>query len=575
MRLIKSYVNRKMSFFDFFAWFLAMPLALWLRLEGSWSVIDYRSLLAFTLITACTFFVTGLLLALYSVRLFRVSFDELVTLAICSSFTGMLMFIFELTFDFLAVPRSLPIIATGTALLLQVSIRGLYKGYYQLLSSETDESSKTCLVYGAGIVGERVSREVLDSGSTLRLIGFIDDNKDKSLLRINGKRVLGGLRDLEQILSTVHIDYIFVAIASLNSMKLMELEKATKSRQIKLRIIPSLSEMVERDLFLTKMTDLSEEDLLSRPTRNYLLDNFEKFISKKRILVTGAAGSIGSEVVRQLSTFSDSEVFLLDRDESGLLEASQTISPQSNLSDKSIILADIRDTERIESILSSLKFDIVIHAAALKHLNLLERYPDEAFKTNFLGSKNLIDAALINNVPYFVNISTDKAADPISVLGKSKLMVENYLANNPKIWTGDKKYLSVRFGNVLGSKGSFLNTFRKQINLGGPVTVTDPNVTRYMMSISEAVQLVLISLVEGNNGDILILEMGEPKRILDVANRMIEKSGMPVQIQFVGLSPGEKLQEVLIAKNERFEKIENFPIMRICKEEDGKEFVRS
>lgn len=575
MLLIKKYVNRKMSFFDFFAWFISMPLALWLRLEGSWSVLDYPSLLTFTLIAACTFFVTGLSLALYSVRLYRISFDELATLAICSSLTGMLIFIVELTFDFLAVPRSLPIIAAGTALLLQVSIRALYKGYYQLISSETDENNKTCLIYGAGVAGERVSREVLDSGSALRLIGFIDDNTDKSSLRINGKRVLGGLRDLEQILSTVHIDYIFVAIASLNLTKLIELEKVTKSRQIKLRIIPSLSEMVERDLSLKEMTDLREEDLLSRPTRNYLLDNFEKFISKKRILVTGAAGSIGSEVVRQLSIFSDADVFLLDRDESGLLEASQAISLQSTLNDKSIILADIRDTERIQSILSSLKFDIVIHAAALKHLNLLERYPDEAFKTNFLGSKNLIDTALINNVPYFVNISTDKAADPISVLGRSKLMVENYLANNPNIWTGDRKYLSVRFGNVLGSKGSFLNTFRKQIKSGGPVTVTDPNVTRYMMSISEAVQLVLISLIEGENGDTLILDMDKPKKILDVANSMIEKSGRPIQIQFVGLSPGEKLHEVLIAEGERFERIRNLPIMRICKEEDGKEFVRS
>jgi dTDP-glucose 4,6-dehydratase len=217
------------------------------------------------------------------------------------------------------------------------------------------------------------------------------------------------------------------------------------------------------------------------------------------------------------------------------------------LANQNIILADIRDSERLSEIINKLSPDIIFHAAALKHLAILEKYPDEAFKTNVTGTKNLIDAALKNGVKYFVNISTDKAADPISQLGKTKLLTERMIS---KINDSDKKYISVRFGNVIGSNGSFLNTFRHQIKLGGPIKVTHPDVTRYFMTVSEAVHLVLQSILIGECGETLILDMGDPVSIDSVAKHMINISGKNIQIEYTGLRKGEKLHEALISANE-------------------------
>lgn len=446
-------------------------------------------------------------------------------------------------------------------------MRGLARNLYEIRNVNLLSANKPCLIYGAGRAGEHISRQVIANGAQYSLLGFIDDDPSKVKNKINGKKVLGSLKELDEILQSNPIELILVAIQNLSSKKLETLEMAARENNCKVKIIPSLSELLEGPIRLSSMNEVREEDLLSRQTHRHIDHRFQNFIKQKKILITGAGGSIGSEVARQLSVFQSTEVFLLDRDESGLLETALSINNNANLRDNNIILADIRDSERIKSIFSSSRFDIVIHAAALKHLNLLERYPEEALKTNYLGSKNVIDSALSNGIPYFVNISTDKAADPISVLGESKLKVEQYVS---KIVPGDtfnRKYISVRFGNVLGSKGSFLNTFRKQIDSGGPVTVSHPEVSRFMMSISEAVQLVLQSLIEGEHGEILVLDMGEPIKILDVAKRMIDNSGKPIEIVFTGLSPGEKLREVLIAQDETFTRSKDTPILHILKSE--------
>lgn len=559
--------KRRLAFVDFICWFIALPLGIWLRLEGNWYQENLLSILSFTFISAIVFLVVSTVLSLYNNKSYLASFDEVVALGISSLVSGLLLLIIQLVFKFPGIPRSVPVISTGAALILHLFVRGLARNLYEIRNVNLLSANKPCLIYGAGRAGEHISRQVIANGAQYSLLGFIDDDPSKVKNKINGKKVLGSLKELDEILQSNPIELILVAIQNLSSKKLETLEMAARENNCKVKIIPSLSELLEGPIRLSSMNEVREEDLLSRQTHRHIDHRFQNFIKQKKILITGAGGSIGSEVARQLSVFQSTEVFLLDRDESGLLETALSINNNANLRDNNIILADIRDSERIKSIFSSSRFDIVIHAAALKHLNLLERYPEEALKTNYLGSKNVIDSALSNGIPYFVNISTDKAADPISVLGESKLKVEQYVS---KIVPGDtfnRKYISVRFGNVLGSKGSFLNTFRKQIDSGGPVTVSHPEVSRFMMSISEAVQLVLQSLIEGEHGEILVLDMGEPIKILDVAKRMIDNSGKPIEIVFTGLSPGEKLREVLIAQDETFTRSKDTPILHILKSE--------
>ena len=527
-----------------------------------WSVV-----LTLVFISAIVFLVVSTALSLYNNKSYLASFDEVVALGISSLVSGLLLLIIQLVFKFPGIPRSVPVISTGAALILHLFVRGLARNLYEIRNVNLFSANKPCLIYGAGRAGEHISRQVIANGAQYSLLGFIDDDPSKVKNKINGKKVLGSLKELDEILQSSPIELILVAIQNLSSKKLETLEIAARENNCKVKIIPSLSELLEGPIRLSSMNEVREEDLLSRQTHRHIDHRFQNFIKQKKILITGAGGSIGSEVARQLSVFQSTEVFLLDRDESGLLETALSINNNANLRDNNIILADIRDSERIKSIFSSLRFDIVIHAAALKHLNLLERYPEEALKTNYLGSKNVIDSALSNGIPYFVNISTDKAADPISVLGESKLKVEQYVSKIAPGDTFNRKYISVRFGNVLGSKGSFLNTFRKQIDSGGPITVSHPEVSRFMMSISEAVQLVLQSLIEGEHGEILVLDMGKPIKILDVAKRMIDNSGKPIEIVFTGLSPGEKLREVLIAQDETFTRSKDTPILHILKSE--------
>lgn len=559
--------KRRLAFVDFICWFIALPLAIWLRLEGNWYQENLLSILSFTFISAIVFLVVSTILSLYNNKSYLASFDEVVALGISSLVSGLLLLIIQLVSKFPGIPRSVPVISAGAALILQLFVRGLARNLYEIKDGNLLSAGKPCLIYGAGRAGEHISRQVIANGAQYSLLGFIDDDPSKLKNKINGKKVLGSLKELDEILQSSAIELILVAIQNLSSQKLETLEITARENNCKVKIIPSLSELLEGPIRLSSMNEVREEDLLSRQTHRHIDHRFQNFIKEKRILITGAGGSIGSEVARQLSVFQSTEVFLLDRDESGLLETALSINKSANLRDNHIILADIRDSERIKSIFSSSRFDIVIHAAALKHLNLLERYPEEALKTNYLGSKNVIDSALSNGIPYFVNISTDKAADPISVLGESKLKVEQYVSRIATKDTINKKYISVRFGNVLGSKGSFLNTFRKQIESGGPVTVSHPEVSRFMMSISEAVQLVLQSLIEGEHGEILVLDMGKPIKILDVAKRMIDNSGKPIEIVFTGLSPGEKLHEVLIAQDETFTRSIDTPILHILKSE--------
>ncbi|PCN46776.1 hypothetical protein Csp2054_15505 [Curtobacterium sp. 'Ferrero'] len=293
---------------------------------------------------------------------------------------------------------------------------------------------------------------------------------------------------------------------------------------------------------------LDLHDLIGiRPTTPDL-SQVDGLVRGKRVLVTGAGGSIGSELCRQLAALEPSEVIMLDRDETALQQVQVSVSGHGLLDTSDVVLADIRDADAIERVMRVRRPDVVFHAAALKHLPMLEQYPDEAWKTNVLGTRNVLAAAVAADVPVLVNISTDKAANPTSVLGFTKRIAERLTA-----WTAaetGRRYVSVRFGNVLGSRGSMIPLFAELIRAGRPVTVTHPDATRYFMTIPEACHLVIQAAAIAEPGEVLVLDMGEPVRILDVATRMIDVLGGTSDIVFTGLRPGEKLHEELIGSGE-------------------------
>ncbi len=490
----------------------------------------------------------GSIFHLYQGRYVVGSFDEVLGVVVTTLFVGgmgtlVLFFIPPSTF-----PRSTFIIATGIAAASMLGARFLWRGARQ--QKALNREGKRTLIYGAGDAGSQIVTLMLnDRHNEYQPIGFVDDDPRKHHLRRSGIRVLGDSAKLEELCSANDVDTVLIAIAGIQASDLLALDQRLRPLGVAVTIIPTASEIAGGAVKLGDISDVTEEDLMGR--RPIKTDEAEitAFIRGKRILVTGAGGSIGSELVRQICRYLPEALFLLDRDESALHHTQLTLDGSGHLMSPNLILADIRDAERIDEVLSEVQPQIIFHAAALKHLPLLERNPEEAFKTNVRGTANLLQSAVDHNVTHFVNISTDKAADPTSVLGKSKLLTEQLTAGVPE--DSRRTFVSVRFGNVLGSRGSVIETFRFQIQKGGPVTVTDGNVTRYFMTIREAVHLVLQAAVIGNHGETLILDMGSPIRIADLAQHMINRSGRNINIEYTGLRPGEKEHEVLISAQEK------------------------
>jgi FlaA1/EpsC-like NDP-sugar epimerase len=342
---------------------------------------------------------------------------------------------------------------------------------------------------------------------------------------------------------------LLIAIPSADSALIGDISARARELSMDVKVLPAVQNLNARPLDTSDIRDLTDEDLLGRRKVVIDLQQISDYLVNRRVLVTGAGGSIGSELCRQLARFNPAELIMLDRDESALHEVQLSIHGRALLDTPQTVLADLRDEATINHIFDTRKPEVVFHAAALKHLPLLERYPLEAYQTNVLGTLTLLNAAQRTGVGVFVNISTDKAANPISVLGYSKRIAERVTA---AIGQSAKsgKYMSVRFGNVLGSRGSVLMSFRDQIAKGGPLTVTHRGVTRYFMTISEAVQLVIQAGAIGSSGEALVLDMGTPVSIYDVAKQLVANSGKPVEIEIVGLRAGEKVHEELFGDGE-------------------------
>ena len=493
----------------------------------------------------------GFVVGLYRRRWRYGSFDEVAGLIITSVIsTSILMTIRFFDHSINPFPRSVILVGGCAGLFLIAANRYIWRLIREQLRRPTERTAVKILVYGAGEGGIQMVNTMLRNPSSMYLpVGFIDDNPETHRLSISGVPVLGGRESLAEARTKTGASTLLIAIPSADSELINAISTQAQTLNMDVKVVPPVQNLNERPLDPSDIRDLTDEDLLGRRKIQIDLQQISEYLVNRRVLVTGAGGSIGSELCRQLARFNPAELIMLDRDESALHEVQLSIHGRALLDTPQTVLADLRDQATINHIFETRKPEVVFHAAALKHLPLLERYPSEAYQTNVLGTTTLLKAAQKTNVQVFVNISTDKAANPISVLGYSKRIAER-VTSYFGLHSNSGKYISVRFGNVLGSRGSVLMSFRDQIEKGGPVTVTHRGVTRYFMTISEAVQLVIQAGAIGNNGEVLVLDMGSPVSIYDVAAQLVRNSRKQVEIEIVGLRSGEKVHEELFGDGE-------------------------
>ena len=540
---------------DIVAWSAAATMALLMRSSlqdvpniGSLAQDTlFRALPAVVIIQAITGYVVGI----YRHRWRYGSFDEVKGLIVSATVTTTILLLLRFmdrSAD--AFPRSAIIAGGILGLFFTAASRYTWRLAREQLRRPTELTAQKLLVYGAGEGGIQIVNTMLrNPNSPFLPVAFLDDNTATHKLSISGVPVLGGREAIAKVALRTGAKTLLIAIPSADSTLISEISEVARDARLEVKILPAVQSLNEYTVDTSEIRDLTDEDLLGRHRVKINLDEISQYLVNRRVLVTGAGGSIGSELCRQLVRFNPAELIMLDRDESALHELQLSIYGRALLDTPQTVLADLRDERAINDLFETRKPQVVFHAAALKHLPLLERYPHEAYQTNVLGTSTMLKASQRAGVEVFINISTDKAANPISVLGFSKRIAERLTADFA-FRSGPGKYISVRFGNVLGSRGSVLMSFRDQISKGGPVTVTHRGVTRYFMTISEAVQLVIQAGAIGSTGEVLVLDMGKPVNIHDVAEQLVRNSGKPIKIEVVGLRVGEKVHEELFGDGE-------------------------
>lgn len=493
--------------------------------------------------------VAGLASGLYRGRARLASFEEVSWLSAMMLCAGMAASMAALLLAASAIGAALAAIATPLALLCALASRLLWRYLYEQRTVHRSVTSAPLIVFGAGEGGYQVVRAMLrKQDCPYRPVAILDDDPRKRHLRLMGIPVEGGRGSLAAVAKRTGCTVLLVAIPSASADLIREVTDLATETGLQVKVLPGVSHLIDGRVGVVDIRDLDLEDLVGRRPVGPELEQLCQYVKGKRVLVTGAGGSIGSELCRALVLHQPAQLLKLDRDESALHGLQLSLEGHGLLCSADLLLADLRDASTMQRIFAEHRPHIVFHTAALKHLSLLEQYPAEAVQTNVRGTLTVLEAAAAVGVERFVNISTDKAAAPISVLGYSKRITERLTAGVAEKAPG--AYVSVRFGNVLGSRGSVLTAFTAQIAGGGPVTVTHPDVTRYFMTVHEAVRLVLAAGGVGRSGEVLVLDMGQPTRIADVAARLAASAGRPVEIVYTGLRPGEKLHEVLFDPDE-------------------------
>lgn len=495
---------------------------------------------------------------LYSFSWSYVSASELVSLfnatTISFIFLSIAIFISHYFPHFTNFPRSTIFISYILVFIFTSAIRFSKRVYSHRLEFKRIQGQERTLIVGAGDAGEQILRSILSSKIHAYFpIGFVDDNPMKKGVKIHGLNVFGKISDIPAIVTSQQIKQLIIALPSASSTAIRNAVELGKSAGVrKIKIAPPLNEIIRGQVSLKNLRDVDVEDLLGRDAVVLDKKQIEQFIKNKIVLITGAAGSIGSELSRQVAKFKPSLLVLLDQDETGMFHIAGEIKSKFDTVITQSLVADITDKEKMHEVFGRYHPEIVFHAAAYKHVPLMEDQPDEAVKNNIFGTKVLIEASLSARVQKFIFISTDKAVNPTSVMGGSKRISEMLCqAYNQKNST---KFISVRFGNVLNSRGSVIPIFKEQIRRGGPVEVTHPEMQRYFMLTSEACLLVMQAGAMGQGGEVFVLDMGKPVKILDLAREMIRLSGFEpdkdIAIIFTGIRPGEKLFEEILTAQE-------------------------
>jgi FlaA1/EpsC-like NDP-sugar epimerase len=435
--------------------------------------------------------------------------------------------------------------------------RFLWRMYRDTLLSRVENRKRT-LIIGAGAAGTMVARQLLhNNDGDLQPVAFIDDNVKKHNLDILGIPVLGGVEQIAEVVKGLSIDNVIIAIPSLSKKELNQIFQECAKTKAKTQILPRIEDLMTGKLSVNHFRDVQVEDLLGREPVELDIDGISDYVTNKVVLVTGAGGSIGSEISRQISKFNPKQLILLGHGENSIYSIEIELKDKFRDTEIEFIteIADLQDAKKMMTVMSTYNPEVVYHAAAHKHVPLMERNPEEAVKNNIMGTMNIAKAASWNGVETFVMISTDKAVNPTSVMGATKKLAEMIIQHMDQ--NSQTKFVAVRFGNVLGSRGSVIPLFKRQIERGGPVTVTHPDMIRYFMTIPEASRLVIQAGAVARGGEIFVLDMGEPVKIEDLAKNLIKLSGYSIDeigIEYSGIRPGEKLFEELLKEDEVNEK---------------------
>lgn len=529
---------------------LALFISFILRFNGD--VFNYLDFTYFMLISSI-----GLIILLFSNLYNRIwqyaSIGELLTIFKVSALINLLL-VFYIYISRSSFPRSVILINFMTEIFMLGALRfglRLLKDYS--INNNLLVPRTRVLIIGAGDAGEIIIREMNKHPELgKKIIGLIDDDLGKANLEMHGLKVLGNRYDIPKVIEKYAVDEVIIAMPSARGKDIKEIYNLSIQNDVRVKIVPGVYELINGNVNLSQIREVKVEDLLGREQVKLDIKKIARDVEGRTVMVTGAGGSIGSELCRQIARFKPWRLLMLDNYENSLYYLDLEL--KKGFPDIEIIpiISCVRDKERLDNLFASYRPDLVFHAAAHKHVPLMEYNPGEAVKNNIFGTRNLLEVADRYKVDKFVLISTDKAVNPTNVMGATKRVAEMLVqAMNKRSQT---KYMAVRFGNVLGSNGSVIPLFKKQIATGGPVTVTHEEVTRYFMTIPEAVQLVIQAAALGRGGEVFVLDMGEPVKIIDLAKDLIKLSGLKlgedIDIEITGLRPGEKLYEELLHDSE-------------------------
>lgn len=528
-----------------------------LRFDGNWSSIPInftKNILHLALISTVVKVICFIVFRIYDSIWKYAGLYELVSLSLSILFGNIVM----LGYVFLArveIPRSIFLITLVLDIFLIGGIRLVYRIFRSIHNGETIKfkNRKRIMIIGGGDAGAMIIKEIsTHSELKSKAVVIIDDDRDKIGRKINGVPIIGGRDKIVEGVEKKGIDEIIIAIPSASHKVIKEIVNICSDTDCKVKILPSVSQLIDGSVVMQKVRDVDIDDLLGREPVRLDMEEISSYLKGRRVLVTGAGGSIGSELCRQVASFKPEQLIMLDNYENSLYDIQNELLfsfPDIKLAP---VIANIREKARLESIFAQYKPEVVFHAAAHKHVPLMEANPTEAIKNNVFGTLNVAECADYYKTKRFVLISTDKAVNPTNIMGATKRIAELIIQGMGR--RSSTEFAAVRFGNVLGSNGSIVPLFKKQIEQGGPVTVTHPEVIRYFMTIPEAVQLVIQAGAIAKDGNIFVLDMGKPVRIYDLARKMIKLSGfepdVDIKIEFTGLRQGEKLYEELLMAEE-------------------------